>query len=242
MNFQQIFTMIFFGLLSNNCTAMDFNEGMIKIRSFEQFCAFYNAIKDEGGWAIVAYNVNRFSRFYSKGCPALDVDDQKIVVNKKSYFSRVHYALITSAQEGGVTVEEILDPRTWYHFVPIRVVGYQRDPHEQTMDIVSQKDAQRTRFGHNFVFNEKAYLDEAEFGYPAACDVPRETINVLKTKDALEMRALNGADARLLLKLLETQKISLGWQDQGLVIGLKKIFKQENGFSYDSRNAVMQKT
>lgn len=219
---------------------MDFDEGMIEIRSFEKFCNFYNGASGEGGWAIVAYQVNRLSSFYSKGSPALGSDDQKIVVNKKSFFSRVHYALIHKSQEGGVSIEEILNPRTWYRFSPILSKDHKRETSEQPMHIVSLRDAQRS-YGHNFVFNEKEYADEARFDYSTQLDAPRERINVLKTKDDLQMRATTAADAQLLLKLLETQKVSLGWQDQGLIHDLKKIFEQEYGFGYESRDTIKQK-
>ena len=72
-------------------------------------------------------------------------------------------------------------------------------------------------------------------------DAPRECINIIKTCDDLHMRAITAADARLLLKYLETQKISLGWQDRGLAYDLKTVFEKENGFSYESRETIKKK-
>lgn len=227
-------------LVSVFAHAMDFDERMIPIKSFKEFCSFYEDASRSIGRAIVAYRVSRFSRFYSKGSPTLDDDDKKIIVSKKSFFSRVHYALIQRTRECGVSIEEILSPCTWYEFWPILAKDPKKEVPKDPMHIVSLQDAQRS-YGHNFVFDENAYNDEEKFQSPSELDAPRELINFLRAQDDLRMRAVNADDARLLLKYLETQKVSLGWQDRGLSYDLKQVFEKENGFSYESREEIKQK-
>ena len=164
--FKKITTIFYFLILlqSLDCSAMDFDEGMIKIRSFDDFCKFYESASKDCGRAIVAYKVSRFCPFYSKGCPLLDANDEAIITRSDS-FLRVHYALIQKTGECGVSIDEILSPRMWYEFMPLLACDHQKESPEQPMHIVSLKDARKS-YGHNFVFDECEYLHESKFHGP----------------------------------------------------------------------------
>lgn len=234
----KIFQTVFYCIISLaalNCKAMDFNDGMKKIRSYQDFCQIYQEADVSYGDAVVAYQVDRRSTFYSKGSPLLDVEDQKLITSKESWFSRVHYALIELHSVTGLPPYGV--SYRWHAFTPI----LSKDKVAQQLDIVASEQIANYRQSC-FIFAEEKHFDETEFYYGAPLDAVRQQINILQTRDNLRMRAITALDAQILLKFLETQKVSAGWQDQWLTIALKRKFEQEYGFSYDSRETMKQKS
>lgn len=216
-----------------NC--MDFNDGMKDIRSYQDLCQMHKEASVGHGDAMVAYRVDRRSRFYTRCNLLLDVQDQKLMTSKEHMSPRVHYAIIEKNTYADLPPSSF--SYSFYRFVPILIKG---NPIPQ-LEIVDCPQIARLH-DKCFLFPDECnYFDKTEFR-PGACYFPkREKINIIRSCDKLRMRAINGVDALILLKWFEQQKVSVGWQDQSVVLKLKKKFEQDFGFSYDSRGTIKQK-
>lgn len=215
--------------------AMDFNDGMKNIRSYQDLCQMHKEADVSYGKAVVAYRVDRRSRFYCRCNPVLDAQDQKLMSSGEHACPRVHYALIEES-----TYEDLPPSSfsyTYFEFVPILIKG---KPIPQ-LEIVDCPEIAK-RHDKCFIFSDEwNYFDKTEFCSDAGYFPIRKQINILRTRDNLRMRPIHTIDALILLQWLQTQKISVGWQDESLAITLKKKFEQEYGFSYDSRGTIKQK-
>lgn len=214
---------------------MDFNDGMKAICSYQDFCQMHQKAGVSDARAIVAYRVDRRSQFYTRCNPILNEQEQKLMSSTEHTCPRVHYGIIEER-----TYEDLppsLFSYTYFTFIPILIKG---NPMPE-LEMVDCPEIAR-RHDKCFLFpDQRSYFDETEF-CPGAYYFPkREKINIIRSRDNLRMRAITGIDALILLKWLQEQKVSVGWQDQSLVLNLKKKFEQDFSFSYDVRETIKQK-
>lgn len=218
-------------------TAMNFNDGMKKIRSYKNLCDMHLEAQIEGqinhGPAIVAYRVDGRSWFYTPGNPFLNEQEQRLMKSTRSPV--VHYAII--AKNSDQELPPSLFSYTYFSFIPI-LARQDRDPELKIVDSI--EIARRNK--QSFIFPDGInYFDKTNFRPRDNYFSDREQINVISSSDNLRMRAITGVDALILLKWFEEKKVSVGWQDQSVVLKLKKKFEQDFGFSYESRETIKQK-
>ena len=226
------FLMLF---LLTTLTAMDFNDGMKEIRSYDDFFRLHLEAHIDHARAIVAYRVDRHSRFYTRCNPILNEQEQKLMSSTEHTYPRVHYAIIEMS-----TYEDLppsLFSYTYFSFFPILAAG----AIQEELKIVDSIKIARCN-EQSFLFPDGIYYFDKTNFRPGAYYFPkRKKINVIQSRDNLRMRAITGVDALILLKWFQEQTVSVGWQDQSVVFDLKKKFEQDFGFSYESRETMKQK-
>lgn len=210
-----LYFLIFIGSIT--CTAMDIEEGMARITSYQDFI---KTIVNQTfpGCTIVAYKVDSKSPFYSSESVILSNDDEKIMVSKKSFIPQVQYGLIWSTSILGFGCRPDI---TWYEFISLQDTDVPKKI--TTLKQCGIKDQMNGR--NWFIINEDAR------------GLINDTVRVLSVQDDLQMRALKFEEAKFLLDSLAHKKFKfpMNYQNQQVIKILKAIYRNQCGLEYGTR-------